>query len=197
MAEIEVEFEGSEDDNANETEAERSEQYHFLILIQTFWLILRFAAARQRRQVLRLLANSELGRLFRFAGNDELMEQAGEDDGSETDDTRRPYRRTRRRPPDPGRFPKIPSEEGRELMKSGTFGSNEAQVFHSGDVSKGKQIARRVLDRELSTGGYAEQRINQRLLAQVQYSKLLCNTLLNIDTLGHAAVFSSGYDYTL
>jgi len=117
------------------------------------------------------LANSEIGRLFRFA--------ADEDEFDDDDDIDDDYhngmlgRRRRRERPDPDRFPKVPSDTGMELMNSGTFGSNEVDTVHSGSIAARKKLAQRILDRELATEDYAQQRINQRLMAQVSSSALL------------------------
>ncbi|KAF3765258.1 putative Tup1, general repressor of transcription [Cryphonectria parasitica EP155] len=83
-----------------------------------------------RPQLLALLQGRDLGQIF------------GEDDNEDH------YwaRRRRRNPPDPNRFPKVPSEEGRKLMDSGAFGSTDRL-----DPPK-KRLARRVLDRELGIG---------------------------------------------
>jgi WD repeat-containing protein 23 len=112
-----------------------------------------------------MLANSELGRLFRFAGDDDFGDD-DEDEGGQNN----VFRISRRQRPDPNRFPKVPSDEGQELMKSGTFGSNEVQTVDPGNLLKKKKLARRILDRELATEGYTQQRINQRLMAQVRLS---------------------------
>lgn len=53
-------------------------------------------------------------------------------------------------------------------MNSGTFGFNEAQTVNTVNTTKKKKLARRILDRELATEDYAQQRINQRLMAQVR-----------------------------
>lgn len=133
-------------------------------------LILGTAAARQRRQVMRLLASSEIGRLFHFATNDDEEDDDDDEDG----DFNHLWRRRRRRErPDPNRFPKVPSDKGTELMNSGTFGLNEVQTVKTGDtnnISKKKKLARRILDRELATESYAKQKVNQRLMAQVGHS---------------------------
>lgn len=68
-------------------------------------------------------------------------------------------RRRRRHPPDPNRFPKVPCDNGRELMDSGSFGSTDRRV----PISQRKQLARRILDREL---GIANPRINEDAMAQ-------------------------------
>jgi len=117
-----------------------------------------------------LLATSELGRLFRFAEEDDEFEENGSGEYGTT------WRRRRRRPPpDPDRFPKVPSHEGTELMSSGTFGSNEEDTIYKserGTIGKKKKLARRILDRELATESHAKQRLNQRLMAQVKLSFL-------------------------
>ena len=68
------------------------------------------------------------------------------------------------RRPDPNRFPKVPSEAGRELMDSGQFGVS-MPVPERGSR---KAFARRVLDRELGISNPAESRRNHKLLLQVR-----------------------------
>lgn len=171
--EIEVEIEDTGNADGNETETERSEHYpaYTLTLFQIIILIFRTAAARQRRQVLRLLANSEIGRLFRLPATDADFDDEVDNDDELDGDFNHLWRRRRRRTkPDPNRFPKVPSDKGTELMNSGTFGSNEVQTVKSGDtnnISKKKKLARRILDRELATESYAKHKVNQRLMAQV------------------------------
>jgi WD repeat-containing protein 23 len=162
--------------DGNETETEPSEHYpeYTLTLFQIILLIFRSAAARQRRQVMRLLAASEIGRLFHatvedvdFDDDDDNEDELDEDNILFTLRRPRPGRRPR---PDPNRFPKVPSDKGTELMNSGVFGSNEIQTVKTGDtnnISKRKKLARRILDRELATEIYAKQKVNQRLMAQV------------------------------
>ena len=170
-----MEFNGTQiqvalpDDGGDEDTAqlERSEPYFIFTLIQTLLLIFRFEAARQRRQILRLLANSEIRRLFRFATDDDEFDDVDEDDDDFNSYLSGRRRRTER--PDPDRFPKVPSDEGIELMNSGVFGSNEVLAVNSINHSRKKKLAMRILDRELATEGYAQQRVNQRLMAQVRH----------------------------
>lgn len=68
------------------------------------------------------------------------------------------FRRRLRHPPDPDRFPKVPSDEGTELMNSGAFGSTDRTA-----TRQQKKLARRILDRELGVGN---QRINRDAMAQ-------------------------------
>ncbi|KAL8413634.1 hypothetical protein RB594_005048 [Gaeumannomyces avenae] len=73
-------------------------------------------------------------------------------------------RRRQRTPPDPNRFPKVPNDNGIELMNSGVFGSTGLAV--SPNVPAPKGLARRILDRELGLGDYWDRRLNQDLMAQ-------------------------------
>ena len=103
-------------------------------------------------RVLRLLASSQLGRLF--------MRTA--DDG---DDDHGPRRRRGRVRPDPNRFPKVPSEKGIELMNSGNFGVSEIRALST--ITQKKKLARRILDRELGLDIGPRRKANQLLMAQV------------------------------
>ncbi|RDL36066.1 Uncharacterized protein BP5553_06678 [Venustampulla echinocandica] len=189
--EIEIELEEEPNQAGNETETERSELLYLFLLVQNLLLTLRFAAARQRRQVLRLLANSEIGRLFAFGTDDGEFEL---DDGS--DDGAHPsiWRRRRRRPkPDPNRFPKVPSDEGIELMNSGTFGSNELEidtVRDRGNIGKKKRLARRILNRELATESYTGQKLNQRLMAQGMIPSSNADMIIHYDQPVYSGQFS-------
>jgi WD repeat-containing protein 23 len=117
----------------------------------------------RREQILRLLASSQIGRLF-LRGID------GDDDDYGSFGIRR---RRRRAALDPNRFPKVPSDQGIELMKSGNFGVNELQVTNT--ITKKKKLAKRILDRELGMDGGARLKANQRLMAQVNATLRLAN----------------------
>lgn len=65
------------------------------------------------------------------------------------------WRSRRNRPPkDPNRFPKVPSDEGIELMRSGAFGANDY------DMHAKKRISRRMLERELGLGDGGQRKRN-------------------------------------
>lgn len=72
-------------------------------------------------------------------------------------------RRRQRARPDVD-FPEVPSAKGIELMNSGVFGSTSLAL--SPNVAAPKELARRVLDRELGLGDYRGRRLNQELMAQ-------------------------------
>jgi WD repeat-containing protein 23 len=118
---------------------------------------------------MRLLANSEIGRLFHLAADDDGEGNWDDDEEIIGFNNNVWSRRRRMVKPDPHRFPKVPSDMGTELMSGGIFGSNEAYSIKTGDTNNviRKKLARRILDRELATETYAMQRVNQRLMAQV------------------------------
>ncbi|KAI1392583.1 WD40 repeat-like protein [Hypoxylon trugodes] len=102
-----------------------------------------------RRQVLDFLRRSNLGHLV-FS------------DGDDDEDVNLHFYRRQRHGLNPERFPKVPSEKGRELMQSGTFGSNDAPS----SITTKKRLARRILDRELGVGNRRVRQVNQGLMAQ-------------------------------
>jgi WD repeat-containing protein 23 len=75
--------------------------------------------------------------------------------------------RQSREPKDPNRFPKVPSPEGRKLMQSGVFGSND------NDLRPKKQIARRILEREIGLGDRMQRKRDNGVLAQVSMQGLV------------------------
>lgn len=157
---VEIEEEPGNIDETQAENAERSEQIPYVTILQILLLISQFAVARTRRRVLRLLQNSEIGRIFRFA--------PGDDDD---EDDWNPRWARRRQKPDPNRFPKVPSDAGTELMNSGLFGANAAQAVNSRDkmsLGKKKKLAWRIMERELAVNNFATEKLSNRLLAQVR-----------------------------
>jgi DDB1- and CUL4-associated factor 11 len=104
----------------------------------------------QRTRILRILAGTNIGRLF--------MRSLDDDDGNEF--VR--FGRLRRTPLNPSRFPKVPSDKGIDLMHSGNFGTNKIQ-----STNAEKELARRILDRELGTDSGPRQKVTQGLMTQV------------------------------
>jgi len=156
---MEIEIEEESNEEGDGSDAERSEpQYNIFTIFHIIILILQFLAIRRRHYLLQLLRH--------FTANGDLQIITADDD----EDTPRWMRSRRRNPPDPNRFPKVPSEKGTELMGSGIFGSNDTyrnRGAREGRVDKKKRLTRRILDRELAREDYAQRRENQRLMAQV------------------------------
>lgn len=105
-----------------------------------------------RRQLLALMQDPNLT---------SVLFQDNADDDAEFLDW--PFRR-RRTPKDPNRFPKVPSEQGLKLMRSGAFGAN--------DYSFGakKRLAIRMLERELALGNREDRLRNTALINQVGFA---------------------------
>lgn len=122
-----------------------SDRFRFLSSRVLTMLRIGGGSMLSRGQLLALLhGRGDLGQLF-----------------NDMDEDNQPYwaRRRRRHPPDPDRFPKVPSDEGRKLMDSGCFGSTDRQD----PIAKKKKLARRLLDREL---GIDNRPVNQSAMAQ-------------------------------
>ncbi|KAI1736290.1 WD40-repeat-containing domain protein [Xylaria scruposa] len=127
-----------------------------------------------QREILNLLRGRNLGILL---NNDD-------DDDGEANWGAATFRR--RRPLDPNRFPKVPSEKGRELMNSGTFGA----VDVSSPMRKRKQLARRILERELGTGDRSYRRMNQGMIAQSMIPRTDADMIINYDDNVYSGQFS-------
>ncbi|KAI1419058.1 WD40-repeat-containing domain protein [Xylaria sp. FL1777] len=136
----------------------------------------RRAGLVSQRELLNLLRGRNLGILLN--GNED-------DDDEDFDDWT--HRLRRRRPLDPNRFPKVPSEKGRELMNSGTFGANDI----SSPFSKKKQLARRILDRELGIGDRSYRRMNQGVVAQSMIPRTDADMIINYDENVYSGQFSA------
>ncbi|CZT51008.1 related to WD repeat protein [Rhynchosporium secalis] len=169
--------------------------------IQNLLLILGLTVIG-RRQLMQLLQNPDVGRLFRFIqpnnrGDDDDDDDDDYDDDDDDSDGESwiPARwgRGRRAKPDPNRFPKVPSEAGTSLMKSGIFGSDEAHAVTSNDrsgVGKKKKLATRILDRELAINSLAKQKLNQRLMAQGMIPASNADVIIHYDQPVYSGQFS-------
>ncbi|TGJ79946.1 hypothetical protein E0Z10_g8815 [Xylaria hypoxylon] len=127
----------------------------------------RRAGLVSQRELLNLLRGRNLG----------ILLNGDEDDG---DDDNWDQRLRRRRPLDPNRFPKVPSQKGRELMNSGTFGANDV----SSSLKRRKQLARRILDRELATFSPAD-------LYQSMIPRTDADMIINYDDNVYSGQFSA------
>ncbi|PQE13461.1 WD repeat domain-containing protein [Rutstroemia sp. NJR-2017a WRK4] len=175
---VQVNIANDEDPDGTESDAERSEPHILFTLLHIILLIFRFVVAQRRRQILRLLANTDIARLFRLAADDDDDELSAIWS-----------RRQRRERPDPDRFPKVPSDVGEELMASGDFGSNDTSGT-DGQIKRRKRLARRILDRELASGNFASQKINQRMMAQEMLPSSNADMIINYNQPVYSGQFS-------
>lgn len=128
-----------------------------------------------RRQVLDFLRRSNLGYLF-----------GGEEEDDEEFVWGSRYRLRRRRGQGDQKFPKVPSEKGRELMNSGTFGANDVRS----PISSRKRLARRILDREMGIGDRASRKINKSVMAQSMIPTSDAEMIINYDDNVYSGQFS-------
>ncbi|KAI0401554.1 WD40-repeat-containing domain protein [Xylaria palmicola] len=135
----------------------------------------RGAGLVSQREMINLLRGHNLG----------ILLNGGED--WDDDDGNWDSRLRRRRALDPNRFPKVPSEKGRELMSSGTFGVNDI----SSPMRRKKQLARRILERELGTGDRSYRRMNQGAIAQSLIPRTDADMIINYDDNVYSGQFSA------
>lgn len=120
-----------------------------------------------RSQILRLFGQHGLQDLFRTHHANALGNPPLDNDEEDDGYTGRGSRRRRQGRPVPSRYPPIPSEEGRRLMSSGTFGETG---FYEDKLRKRKdRLARRLIYRELGVNQDPPARAN-KLISQVEYS---------------------------
>ncbi|KAH9884025.1 WD40-repeat-containing domain protein [Xylariomycetidae sp. FL2044] len=128
-----------------------------------------------QRQVLHFLQRSNLAQIL--VGDDE----DGEDNALHW------LRSRRARSSDPNKFPKVPSDKGRELMNSGTFGARSPPET----IAKKKHLARRILDRELSTGSTAARKVTRGLMAQSMIPRSDADMVINYRDNVYSGQFSA------
>ncbi|KAF2757599.1 WD40 repeat-like protein [Pseudovirgaria hyperparasitica] len=119
-----------------------------------------------RAQIMELLANPELRRLLGSSldidlGGRRPMSSDSEDGEEEGDDERAQPRR--RRLKGAAAYQKVPSDEGRQLMETGKFGSNERT---EDTFKRKKRLAAQIMRRELGLGSHGRQRNADRLISQ-------------------------------
>ena len=122
--------------------------------------------AVSQNHIMQLLGRAGLRRILQTRGVSNVTIGPGDGDGNDGRfgflGTRRSSRRTRN---NNDQLPKVPSEEGRRLMDSGTFGSNE--YYKDMLRRRKKKFSRRLLSRELGIDNDYSHRAN-KLISQVQ-----------------------------
>jgi WD repeat-containing protein 23 len=129
-----------------------------------------------REQIARMLGTNGFRRLLARGGIAQFLGGGDEEDSEDEDDDfgfdpRMPGRGTRssRRTRPQVDFEKVPSEEGRKLMLSGTFGGNERG---EDSFKRKKKLASRLLRREMGLGSHGRQKARDGLLRQVRYFEI-------------------------
>ncbi|KAE8835508.1 hypothetical protein HRS9122_07778 [Pyrenophora teres f. teres] len=157
-----------------------------------------------REQILQLLGHAGLGRIFatRFSPRSALQRRTFDDDEEEEededDDDSDPgtgydpvgpagASGRRRRPRGANLFEKVPSEQGQELMQTGTFGSNVRDVD---TIKKKKKLASAIMRRELGLGSDGRQKNATRLLKQDMVPESAADTIIHYNARCYSGQFS-------
>lgn len=130
-----------------------------------------------------------------------LDENDAQDDDDDDDDQYYGYgsRRTRRRRNQHvgDRYPKIPSEEGKKLMESGTFGTNDhcdhsacGLPYSQTAMHKRRKLARRMFDREVGVESRGRQRALNALASQDLIPGSKADLIVNLNARCYSGQFS-------
>ncbi|KAF2109171.1 WD40-repeat-containing domain protein [Lophiotrema nucula] len=186
---VEVTTETDDNDNEDEIEDEEDEEEDS-----------GTARARQpvyitRDQIMQLLGHAGLGRIFAsdLSGRRRNLRFLADDDDEEEAETATGYdpvsrlQRRRNRRGGKALFQKVPSEEGKELMNTGTFGSNP----RSPDTMKRKKrLAYNIMQRELGTGSDGRQKNASRLMRQDMIPESAADTIIHYNARCYSGQFS-------
>ncbi|TID17157.1 wd repeat protein [Venturia nashicola] len=149
-----------------------------------------------REQIAQLLGTNGLRRLLArgaggiapFLGGVEDDEDDDEDDDDFDPRMSRRTRSSRRPPRQPVEFEKVPSEAGRKLMLSGTFGWNERG---EDSFKRRKKLASRLVRREMGLGGYGRQKARDGLLRQDLIPASKADTIIHYRARCYSGQFST------
>jgi DDB1- and CUL4-associated factor 11 len=124
-----------------------------------------------RDQLSRLLRHNRLRRLFET----NLTSTEGLVELDDNERNRRSRRTDDGKPRGRAAFEKVPSENGRELMHSGDFGTNERL---DGTFGRKKGLAYRAMMRELAVGPTGRQKMINSIISQVSRAWIMSLTTM-------------------
>jgi WD repeat-containing protein 23 len=149
---------------------------------------------------MQLLGHAGLGRIFasdllpRSAHRQRRIDDDDETDEDDSDagtgyDPVRPTRTSgrRRRPRGRAAFEKVPSEQGKELMQTGNFGSNPRT---ENTIKRKKRLAYNIMRRELGAGSDGRQKNASRLLKQNMIPESVADTIIHYNARCYSGQFS-------
>jgi WD repeat-containing protein 23 len=146
-----------------------------------------------RDQIMQLLGHAGLGRIFSVSDftprggprRRRIDEDEESDPGTGYDP---PTRSSRKRGPR-GRhlYEKVPSEQGKELMQTGNFGSNPRK---EDTIKRKKRLAYDILRRELGVGSDGRQKNATRLLKQDMIPESVADTIIHYNARCYSGQFS-------
>ncbi|KAI9368802.1 WD40-repeat-containing domain protein [Aspergillus egyptiacus] len=143
-------------------------------------------------QLLNILASGGLRQIFSYHGfppgpAGTFDDHYDDDDDYEEYGIRGLGRRVPRRT-GPPQYPKVPSDEGTKLMRSGTFGSEPSYVDER--MKRKKSLAGRMMWRELGIDGYGLQRNKVRSISQELIPGTPADKIIHYDAKCYSGQFS-------
>lgn len=149
--------------------------------------------AVSREQILQLLGHTGLRQLFATGGLVGTRRRArilnDDDDDSEGGTGYDPVgpRTRRRRGGGRAAFQKVPSDEGKELMNTGTFGSNDRP---NDTLKRKKRLAYNVMQRELGLGSDGRQKSMNKVMRQGLIPESMADTIIHYNSRCYSGQFS-------
>ncbi|KAF2741556.1 WD40 repeat-like protein [Polyplosphaeria fusca] len=147
-----------------------------------------------RDHITQLLSHPGMGRIFTSgftqSGNVRFLADDEEDEDNDEEDTEEDpvaSRTRRRRGIGRAAFQKVPSDEGRELMNSGTFGSNPRP---QDTMKRKKKLAYNVMQRELGLGSDGRQKNTNRILRHDMIPESVADTIIHYNARCYSGQFS-------
>jgi WD repeat-containing protein 23 len=148
-----------------------------------------------RDQIMQLLGHAGLGRIFasdftpRGTRRRNLrVVPEDEDDEDNDSDPAGPGRTLRnRRPRGRAAYEKVPSEQGRELMNAGAFGSSPRS---EDTIKRKKRLAYDIMRRSLGLGSEGRQKNATRLLKQDMIPESVADTIIHYNARCYSGQFS-------
>jgi WD repeat-containing protein 23 len=151
-----------------------------------------------RDQIMQLLGHEGIGRLFAttYANRASLNRNPRaadiEDDDSEEEDEEAgngydPVVPRRRRNRGRAAFQKVPSEQGRELMNAGNFGSSPRS---EDTIKRKKRLAYNIMRRELGLGSDGRQKNANRVIKHDMIPESVADTIIHYNARCYSGQFS-------
>ncbi|KAL9084705.1 MAG: hypothetical protein Q9165_007953 [Trypethelium subeluteriae] len=147
-----------------------------------------------RNEIIQLLGHAGLRQIFTQHGTGRALSTDDDGDDSPANATHESSPRPKRRR-GTGRcmYPSIPSETGKELMQSGTFGANDRPDVSErleGSLKRRKKMAYQTMMRELGLGGPGRQRSSNKFIAQNMIPSSKADKIINYNARCYSGQFS-------
>ncbi|KAL6712471.1 hypothetical protein ACN47E_000348 [Coniothyrium glycines] len=152
-----------------------------------------------REQIMQLLGHAGLGRIFasdltprssarrrRIADDDEEEDEESDTGAGNAVGSGRTSGR-RRRPRGSAAYEKVPSDQGRDLMQTGSFGANPRR---EDTIERKKRLAYNIMQRELGLGSDGRQKNSTRLLKQNLIPESVADTIIHYNARCYSGQFS-------